>query len=212
MDFFLAILHPDDTARTMQIMQDHMEKRTPAKEVENRLRVKSGEYRWFLDRGKVIEWDKNGAPLRMVGTITDITERKRTEVLLRFSQEKLRQALYASNTGLWDWSTDTNEVSFSREWKRQLGYDEEDLPDVFETWESRLHSEDRARAVAYVQGYLAHPEGEYRQEFRLRHKDGSYRWIEARASFVTEPDGRQIRLVGSHTDITERKQDEGLPD
>ncbi|MBH0190946.1 MAG: PAS domain-containing protein, partial [Nitrospira sp.] len=138
----------------------------------------------------------------------DISERKQAEMLLRSSQEKLRQALHASNTGLWDWNTETNEVSFSQEWKRQLGHDEGDLPDVFETWESRLHPEDRDRALAYVRGYLAHPEDEYRLEFRLRHKDGSYRWIEARASVVTEPDGRRVRLLGSHTDITERKQAE----
>jgi PAS domain S-box-containing protein len=137
-----------------------------------------------------------------------ITERKQAEVLLRSSQEKLRQALHASNTGLWDWNTETNEVSFSPEWKRQLGHDEGDLPDVFETWESRLHPDDRARAIAYVRSYLAHPEEEYRLEFRLRHKDGSYRWIEARASIVTEPDGRRVRLLGSHTDITARKQTE----
>lgn len=137
-----------------------------------------------------------------------ITERKQAEMLLRSSQEKLQQALHASNTGLWDWNTETNEASLSPEWKRQLGYDEGDLPDVFETWESRLHPEDRARALAYAGDYLAHPEGEYRQEFRLRHKDGSYRWIEARASVITEPDGRRVRLLGSHTDITARKHTE----
>ena len=135
-----------------------------------------------------------------------ISERKQAEMLLRSSQEKLRQALQASNTGLWDWNTETNEVSFSQEWKHQLGYDEGELPDAFETWESRLYPEDRDRAIAYVRGYLTHPEDEYRLEFRLRHKDGSYRWIEARASIVTEPDGRRVRLLGSHTDITVRKQ------
>ncbi len=62
--------------------------------------------------------------------------------------------------------------------------------------------------MAFVQAYLANPVGDYQQEFRLQHKDGTYRWIEARASFVTELDGRRVRLVGSHVDITERKQSE----
>jgi two-component system, sensor histidine kinase and response regulator len=136
----------------------------------------------------------------------DITERKRTEARLQSSEEKLRQALNASNIGLWDWHMETNEVFFSREWKRQLGYEEAELPDTFDTWEQRLHPDDHAGAIAYVRAYLARPEGDYQQEFRLRHKDGTYRWIEARASFVTEPDGRRVRLLGAHTDVTERKR------
>jgi len=138
----------------------------------------------------------------------DITERKRTESLLQSSEEKLRQALTASNIGLWGWNTETNEVQFSHEWKRQLGYEEAELPDTFDTWEQRLHPDDHAGAIAYARAYLAWPEGDYQQEFRLRHKDGTYRWIEARASFVAEPDGRRVRLLGAHTDITERKRTE----
>ena len=138
--------------------------------------------------------------------LASVIERKRGEKALRDSQEHLRQALQASNTGLWDWNTDTKEVSFSREWKRQLGYEESDLTDAFESWKTHLHSDDHDRAIAFVQAYLANPLGEYQQEFRLRCKDGTYRWIETRASFVTETDGRRVRLLGSHTDITERKR------
>ncbi|MBH0188699.1 MAG: PAS domain S-box protein [Nitrospira sp.] len=136
----------------------------------------------------------------------DITERKRMDALLQSSEEKLRQALKASNIGLWDWNTATNEVQLSREWKGQLGYEETELADTFESWESRLHPDDRARVVAYVQHYLQNPTAAFRQDFRLLHKDGTYRWIDSQASFITEPDGRRVRLLGSHTDITDRKQ------
>ncbi|MBH0182408.1 MAG: PAS domain S-box protein [Nitrospira sp.] len=140
--------------------------------------------------------------------LSQLCSRKRTEELLRSSEDKLRQALGAANIGLWEWNTETNEVRFSREWKGQLGYEEAELPDSFDTWEQGLHPDDRARAVAYAQVYIVCPEGDYQQEFRLRHKDGTYRWIEARASFVKEPDGRCMRLLGSHTDITARKKAE----
>lgn len=136
----------------------------------------------------------------------DITERKQAERALQISRERLHQALQASSTGLWDWNTETNEVSFSGEWKRQLGYGESELPDSFETWASRLHPEDCDRAMFYAQSYRDNPVGVFRQDFRLRHKDGSYRWIDSHASFVTEEDGRKIRLLGSHTDITARKE------
>ena len=138
----------------------------------------------------------------------DMTEYKRVGGALRVSQDNLRQVLDASGAGLWDWDIETNKVWFSKEWKRQLGYRDAELTNVFESWETRIHPDDHARAVAYVQAYLEKPVGNYQQEFRLRHADGTYRWIEARASFVTEPDGRQIRLLGSHIDITERKQAE----
>lgn len=138
----------------------------------------------------------------------DITDRRRGEESLRTAKEKLLQTLQASNTGLWDWNTETGEVRFSKEWKSQLGYSESELSDTFETWESRLHPEDRERAVAYANEYRANPVGSFRQDFRLRHKDGTYRWINSRASFSTEPDGRRIRLLGTHTDITESKRTE----
>ena len=150
-------------------------------------------------------YDDTAKPYAICGISTDITERKLVETALRASQEHLRQALKASNTGLWDWNTETNDVWFSREWKHQLGYEEADLRDVFESWETHLHPDDHDQAIAFVWAYLAHPVGDYQQAFRLRHKDGTYRWIEARASFVIEPDGRRVRLLGSHTDITERK-------
>jgi PAS domain S-box-containing protein len=151
--------------------------------------------------------DDDIALLKIVGEmLAGVIERKQGGKALRDSQDNLRQALQASSTGLWDWNTDTNEVSFSREWKRQLGYEESDLADVFESWRTHLHPDDHDRAIAFVQAYLANPIGKYQQEFRLRHKDGTYRWIEARASIVTEPDGRRVRLLGSHTDITERKR------
>jgi two-component system sensor histidine kinase UhpB len=144
----------------------------------------------------------------LCGIVIDITERRRAESALQIAQTKLRQTLQASNTGLWDWNTVTNEVEFTPEWKRQLGYEDHEIAGRFEEWEARLHPEDQERALAYVRAYLEKPEREYAQEFRLQHKDGSYRWIASRASFALEPDGRRVRLLGSHMDITDRKRSE----
>ena len=153
--------------------------------------------------------DDDIALLKIVGEmLANLFGRTRAEEALRDSQDNLRQALQASNIGLWDWNTDTNEVSFSREWKRQLGYEEAEITDAFESWEGRLHPDDHDGVVQFVRAYITNPIGTYQQEFRLRHKDGTYRWIEARASFVTDPDGRRVRLLGSHTDITDRKRAE----
>ncbi|HLG15497.1 MAG TPA: PAS domain S-box protein [Blastocatellia bacterium] len=135
-------------------------------------------------------------------------ERKRTEDALWESEQRLRLAVRASNTGLWDWNPKTNQVYFSPEWKSQLGYEEHEIKDCFEVWEELLHPDDRERMVATVNSYLAAPWPDYEVEFRLRHKDGSYRWILTRASLLTDGDGRPHRMLGLHLDITERKQAE----
>jgi|GEM_PF-457025 PAS domain S-box-containing protein len=146
----------------------------------------------------------NGKP-HLLGVGIDITARREAEAARRQSEERLRLAVAASGTGLWDWDLRTNRVYFSPEWKRQLGYEDLELPNRFEEWESRLHPEDHDRAVATVQAYIENPWPDYEIEFRLRHKDGSYRWILAKADLYFDETGRPVRMMGSHLDITRRK-------
>ncbi|MBL8076131.1 MAG: PAS domain S-box protein [Nitrospira sp.] len=203
-DTFVTALHPLDRA-TVQSVIDTALKGGATYDVECRIIRPDHTIRVIHCRGQVCR-DADGRPVSLSSSVLDITDRQRVEEELRLSQGRLQQALRASGTGLWNWNTETNEVVFSEEWKRQLGYSGTELADSFETWTTLLHPDDRAGAVAYAKRYRNAPDGDYRQEFRLRHKDGTYRWIEARASFVTEADGRCIRLLGSHTDVTDRKR------
>ncbi|MDR4465659.1 MAG: PAS domain S-box protein [Nitrospira sp.] len=203
-DTFLRAIHPDHRDDVKRASDAALTGRARF-DMECRIVRPNGEIRVISCQGKVLR-DSSGQPISMSGSMLDITDRNRAEEALQASQSMLRQALQASGTGLWDWNTTTKEVAFSEEWIRQLGYERGDLSASFETWVSLLHPEDRERAMAYVHDYVVNQKGDYRQEFRLRHKDGTYRWIEARASFVTEADGRRMRLLGSHTDITDRKQ------
>lgn len=203
-DSFVSAVLPDDHDRVLASIDDALAG-AATYDMECRIVRPDGDVRTIHCCGEVAR-DSGGQPLRMSGAALDITERKRAEAMVRTSQEKLRQALRASGTGLWDWNTETNEVSFSEEWKHQLGYEPAEIADSFEAWTALLHPEDHGQAIAYARDYITHPKGEYRQEFRLKHKDGGYRWIEARASFVTEADGRRISLLGSHADITDRKR------
>jgi PAS domain S-box-containing protein len=91
-EFFYQLLHPEDTAPVKQSIEDHLHGRTPLKQDDIRLRTKTGEYRWFSDRGKVVTRDASGTALRMVGTITDITERKQAEQERLQLEMQLRQA------------------------------------------------------------------------------------------------------------------------
>ncbi len=204
-EFFFHVLHPDDITHVKQVLNDHLNGLIPVKQSEVRLQTKSGEYRWFLDRGKVVARDLSGAPVRMVGTITDITKRKEAEAALRDSQARTRLLIKAANLGLWDWDLLTNEVYFSPEWKRQLGYDDHEFTNEYSAWKSRLHPEDVEATMSAIQGFLAVRRPTYDIEFRLLHKDGSWRWILARADVIRDDTGRPIRMMGCHLDVTDRK-------
>src|SRR5687767_15049848 len=105
------------------------------------------------------------------------TERRRAEMALREMQKRLQLATQASNIGLWEWNIQTNEVFFSPEWKRQFGYLENEISNRFSEWEDRLDPEDHDKTLAKTKALLTDPGAGYEAEFRLRHKDGSYRWI-----------------------------------
>ncbi|WP_129780591.1 sensor histidine kinase [Peristeroidobacter soli] len=112
----------------------------------------------------------------------------------------------AGRVGLWEWEPATNVVHYSREWKRQIGYAEDEIPDEFAEWSKRLHPADYAKIMGMVERFLRHPAGELIIEHRLRHRDGSYRWMLAQGSSLLDADGRPWRVAGSLVDITPFKE------
>jgi two-component system, cell cycle sensor histidine kinase and response regulator CckA len=150
--------------------------------------------------------DLDGKVTNAVCQHMDITERERTEEAFAEATRRLQLAVVASNIGLWDWNLESNKIFFSREWKSQIGYADHELPDEFNEWQSRLHPDDIDQAIKRVHDYLENPWPEFVNEFRLRHKDGSYRWIRAQASLLRDEDGKPVRMLGCHLDITDQKK------
>jgi PAS domain S-box-containing protein len=99
-------------------------------------------------------------------------------------------------------------VDFSPEWTRQIGYEPDELPGRYREWEGRLHPEDRGQVLGMLRDYLDGGQPEYAVEFRLRHKDGSYRWIYTRAVALRDAAGKPYRMLGCHLDVTELKRAE----
>lgn len=129
---------------------------------------------------------------------------------LKESKERFAIILKANNDGIWDWNLQSNEIFFSSRWKEMLGYTEEDLPNQHETWVNLLHQEDRNYVVEFLQAYLERKVSPYRLEFRLRCKNGGYKWILSRGKAVWDENGNPLRFAGSHTDISERKHRESM--
>jgi PAS domain S-box-containing protein len=132
-------------------------------------------------------------------------ERTRAEAALRESEARLQVAIHASNLGPWDWNLITDKVHFSPEWKRQLGFADEEIAGHFDEFRTRLHAEDYDRIMSAVQAFMEDRNKGYDVEFRMRHKDGFYRWIHTRATMLFDAADKPIRMLGCHLDITERK-------
>lgn len=121
-------------------------------------------------------------------------------------ESRWKLAIEASGAGLWDWEVTREAVYFSPLWQAMIGYSEGELSNGLDEWESRLHSEDKAKALAAVQECLDGKTTVYISEHRFRCKDGNYKWMFDRG-VVTDrsADGKPIRMIGMHVDITERK-------
>ena len=138
----------------------------------------------------------------------DALRSRLAEEALRESEARLRLSVKAANVGLWDWNLETHSVHYSPEWKMQLGYRDEEISNHFDEWKSRVHPDDLDPALGKVAAYLENPQYRYEIEIRLRHKDGSYRWIYSQADLLRDAVGKPVRMLGSHIDVTERKRAE----
>lgn len=203
----LAIIHPEDRSLFQAALADHIAGESELLCVEYRLRLKTGDYLWALHRGRVVTRDGAGRALRLLGTHTDISERKRTEEALHILNERLELALMASALGLWDWDLRDGRVWRCRRWHDILGLSEEAARDI-DAWRERIHPEDRESVVRALQAHLRGSSCCFEHEYRLRHADGSYRWIAGRGRVVEWDNGRPVRILGVDSDITRRKEAE----
>jgi PAS domain S-box-containing protein len=127
---------------------------------------------------------------------------------LQLSEESLKRAASAGSVGLWDWDLKDGKIFYSHEWKAQIGFEDHEIDGCYDEWEKRLHPDDLDRTLSVLNNSLNPPWPPYEVEFRLRHKDGSYRWIHAKGNFAMDEQNKPLRMMGTHLDITERKKSE----
>jgi PAS domain S-box-containing protein len=162
----------------------------------------------YVDAGHERKPEEELVLSSVASVLATTINRRRAENALQSSEERFQLAVRGTDAGIWDWDLDTDAVYFSPRWKSILGYEDEEIENRFSEWEHRLHPDDRERAIALVRDYLDGREADFELEHRLRHKDGSYRWILSRGAVVRDQDGKPRRMAGSHIDITARKEAE----
>ncbi|MCF6248187.1 MAG: PAS domain-containing protein [Desulfobacula sp.] len=135
-----------------------------------------------------------------------IRELKNELSRMKVSEERLRLAIEAVNDGIFDFDLKRNITYFSPRYYTMLGYEPYEMPANRETWKNLLHPDDREKTIAYVDARIEKKRS-WSLEFRLRCKDGTYRWIKGRGRVSGFDEyGNPERRTGTHTDITQRKE------
>ncbi len=141
-------------------------------------------------------------------------ERRQAEAALRESEERYALAVRGANDGLWDWNIRTGEVYYSPRWKAMLGHEDAEIGAAPEEWFRRVHPDDIGRVRADIAAHLEGRTPHFEVEHRIRHRDGTYRWMRSRGLAVRDEAGHASRMSGSQTDITDGKVSDpltGLP-
>jgi PAS domain S-box-containing protein len=187
-----------ETSRTFETVEEHV---TP-----------KGEKR-FVHVVKTPIHDSLGRIVGTQGIWWDITEKRLAEEELRKTRQRYELVVLGSQDGLWDWNVESGELYFSPRYQSMLGYQDHEMPSRIEDWFERIHPEDRERAHEALHAYFEGRASIYESEFRVRHRDGSYRWVLSRGAALRDDEGRPYRVAGSHEDINARKRaEEGLRD
>ena len=210
-------LHPEDKDETLNLFGATVADRTNRTkyDVQYRLQVKSGAYRWYRAAGN-LDRRPDGSPRVFLGIFVDITEQKEQELQLRVATERQEAIDSTLTEGSWsmnvvgrDASNPDNMFWWSNQFRKLLGYnDENDFPNRLNSWSDKLHPEDKQKALDAFSKHVNDYSGKtpFEMEYRLQHKNGSYRWFHAVGKTVRESDGTPIVVAGSILDITESKE------
>lgn len=138
---------------------------------------------------------------------SDISRRKQIEQGLREALSRFRMASEIAMLGFWEWNIGNDAVYFSPEWKKQLGYSDAELPNQIDEWKRRLHPDDRESVLQQVARSARKPAADFEIEYRLAHKDGGYRWINARWIALADAGGTSPWFAVTHLDVTSLKEE-----
>ncbi|MBT9466960.1 PAS domain-containing protein [Hydrogenophaga sp.] len=176
-------------------------------DTEFRVVLPDGRIKWICNRSSAVSADEHG--FLRVGVLFDITDRKEAEAALHASETLWKLALESAGDGVWDWNIRTGEEFFSTSIKAMFGYADDDLANLSAELDARTHPDDRAQMELDRRAHFEGRTPMYRNEHRIRCKDGRWKWVLSRGVVIArDVNGLPLRMVGTHTDITELKEAE----
>lgn len=196
------LMHPDFQNRAKERMKALLKDGPDGQQNEYKIIRKDGEERWVLSSGSRLTY--RGKPAIIVSSV-DITGRKRAEEALKERTERYELVIAGAHAALWDWEVPNKRVMYSPQWKAMRGYANDEISDSEDEWRSGIHPDDEPRVIAAIQAHFKGKTPVFAEEYRIRCKDGSWKWIFDRGIAKRDEAGRVIRMAGSEEDITERK-------
>ncbi|PRY36622.1 PAS domain S-box-containing protein/diguanylate cyclase (GGDEF)-like protein [Geodermatophilus tzadiensis] len=198
----LEMVHPEDRDRARHAIGAALAA-GGVFDVDHRVVTGDGEVIWVRARGSVTR-DAQGAPLLLVGTAQDVTERVAIEARLQESERRLLEAQRVARLGRWDWDVRADTLVWSDEMFRIFGIPPAGLVPTVDGYLARIHPDDRTQVLQMLADVRAGRQ-DYALEHRVLRADGSVGWVSCRAAVDRDDDGAEVRIHGTATEITERK-------
>jgi len=200
--------HPDDFVMVEEELRRSTQSRLPMS-LQYRLRFKDGSIKWVQMTSSVVSVHEDGVVRS--GVVIDITARKTAEAELHEIEERWKLALDSTGDGIWDWNLQTGQEVFSQRFVEMYGFEVGELKNEAQELDARTHPDDLEHLRRDRQAHFDGLTPTYVNEHRVQCKDGSWKWVLARGMVVSrDAQGKPLRMIGTHTDITRRKQSETL--
>lgn len=203
---FISLVHPDDEDMASDNLGKHLKKNL-LYNVEQRLRLKSGEYKWFMVRGQAI-WDEDNNPVRMAGSITDVSEKKQFLHLLQSQQETLDKAQEIAHVGSWYWNIETNALNWSDEIYRIFGLEPQVFVPTYEKFLETIYEDDKQAVIDEVNDCVQNLDKKYNIEHKIVLPGGKLRTVHEQGVVYRDKDNNPLYMIGTVLDITARVDQE----
>ncbi|MFC7419390.1 PAS domain-containing protein [Iodobacter arcticus] len=202
------LIDPEDRKRFLRLTHEFNQSMSDRFEVTLRFKHKAGH--WVSVRSRAVHLkNESGDVVRMVGSHEDITEILKHEEALNESRKRMDLTIQCAGLGIWDWNIVTNEVLFGGQWAEMLGYELSEIKHNINSWSGLTHPDDLVIAGQVLQAHFDGKTPTYSAEFRMRAKDGSWRWILGVGRVnAFGPRGEPLRILGVNIDIHARKMNE----
>lgn len=203
-DFFISTVHADDRPQVLETIDAHKAGSVSSIDVSYRVNGPVGNPNWLRLRGRTIEWDGNGVPCRAIGTLSDITEIKRMEAMLRESEASLRESQLIANIGSYVLDIPSMDWSSSAALDRLFGIDQH-YAHTLEGWLELIHPDDREMMESYFSDEVLGKLRPFNKEYRVVNWVGQQvRWVHGMGVLELDGHGRPLRMRGVIQDATER--------